>query len=348
MITTEENLISPEASGRQALAKLELTAGGKTLFVVSGDGFLLGTLTDGDIRRGLIKGLDIDGSVTTFMYRGFKYLIKDEYTIKDIEFLRLEEIALVPLLTQDKRLIKIIDLSHRRSYIPCEAVIMAGGRGERLRPMTDLVPKPLLKVGGRPIIEYNIDQLINYGVEHIHISVHYLGDLLKDYFKDGSSKGIRIDYIDEDKPIGTFGAVGLVPEFSKDYVLVMNSDLLTNIDFEDFFRTFVQSGADMTLASIPYHVNIPYAVLELENETIRSFKEKPTYTYYSNGGIYLIKKELLKYIPKEEVFNATDLMELLIAKGRKVSSYPHLGYWLDIGQPADFAKAQEDIKHIKF
>src|SRR5436190_4398121 len=155
MITTENNIITPDASGRQALAKLEFTPGGKTLFVRSEEGRLLGTLTDGDIRRGLIKGLDIDGSVAGFMYRDFKFLINDKYSIKDIESLRIEEINLVPLLTEDKHLIKIIDLSHHRSYIPCEAVIMAGGRGERLRPMTDLVPKPLLKVGGKPIIEYN-------------------------------------------------------------------------------------------------------------------------------------------------------------------------------------------------
>ena len=344
----ENNTINDKLTGRQALAKLEEITGHKTLFVIGGNNQLLGTITDGDIRRGLIKGLDIDGSVSQFMNTKYKFLTENKFSVNDIQQLRESDIHSVPLLDEHQRLLRLIDLSDHRSYIPCEAVIMAGGRGERLRPMTDLVPKPLLKVGSKPIIEYNVDRLVSYGIDKIHISVHYLGNMLKEYFGNGSTKGIHIGYIDEDKPIGTFGAVGLVPEYSKDYILVMNSDLLTNIDFEDFFNSFVQSGADMALASIPYQVNIPYAVLELENETIRSFKEKPTYTYYSNGGIYLIRKEVLQYIPRDEVFNATDLMELLIASGRKVTSYPHLGYWLDIGKPADFTKAQEDIKHLKF
>ena len=142
--------------------------------------------------------------------------------------------------------------------------------------------------------------------------------------------------------------MSLIKGFSHDTVLIMNSDLLTNIDFEDIYLRFVNDEADMTVASIPYNVDLPYAVLETKDGEIRSFKEKPTYTYYSNAGIYFIKAALLKNIPIEEHFNATDFMQLLLDKGHKVTFYPILGYWLDIGRHEDFAKASEDIKHIKF
>ena len=137
-------------------------------------------------------------------------------------------------------------------------------------------------------------------------------------------------------------------DFKHDYVLVTNSDILTNLDYEEFYKDFINKDADLSVVTIPYKVNIPYAVLETSNEKILSFKEKPSYTYYSNGGIYLIKKSVLEYIPKNSFFNSTDLMEKLISEDKKVMSYPFIGYWLDIGKHEDFKKAQKDIKNIKF
>ena len=151
-----------------------------------------------------------------------------------------------------------------------------------------------------------------------------------------------------EEPLGTIGAVSKITNFSHDYVLVMNSDLLTNLDYEHFFLEFLKQDADMAVVTIPYQVNVPYAVLETTNGHIVNFKEKPTYTYYSNGGIYLVKKEVLQHIPEEQHFNATDLMETLIQKKKKVFSYPLSGYWLDIGNHSDFEKAMADIKNIKF
>jgi NDP-sugar pyrophosphorylase family protein len=235
-----------------------------------------------------------------------------------------------------------------RSYLPVDAVIMAGGQGQRLRPLTENTPKPLLKVGGTPIIERNIDRLAMYGIDDISISVNYLGEQLESHFGNGSAKGIRMQYIWETEPLGTIGAISKVDNFTNDHILVMNSDLLTNIDFEDFFHDFIQNKADFSVLSLPYKVDVPYAVLETDNGQIKSLKEKPSYTYYSNGGIYLMKKELLNRIPENAHFNATDLIEALIEEGKHVRSYPMLGYWLDIGNHDDFIKAQNDVTHIQF
>ena len=225
---------------------------------------------------------------------------------------------------------------------------MAGGRGQRLQPLTDSTPKPLLKVGEKPIMEHNLDRLVNFGIDDFWVSVKYLGEQIESYFGTGINKNINIKYIWENEPLGTIGAVSKIENFEHDYVLITNSDLLTNVDYEHFFLEFIKEDADLAVLTIPYQVNIPYAVLETKDNTIKSFKEKPTYTYYSNGGIYLMKRDVLKYIPKEKFYNATDLMEDLIINNLKLISYPFSGYWLDVGKHEDFKKAQKDINYIKF
>jgi NDP-sugar pyrophosphorylase family protein len=225
---------------------------------------------------------------------------------------------------------------------------MAGGRGIRLSPLTDSTPKPLLKIGNKPILEHIIDRIALFGIKDVFISINYLGNQIKDYFQNGESKNIDIKYIEEDSPLGTIGSVRNIEQFDHDFVMITNSDLLSNINYEDFFLDFIEKDADMSIVTIPYNVNIPYAVLETNNNKIINFKEKPTYTYYSNAGIYLLKKSILEKIPKNTFYNATDLMEELIKNTNKVYSYPLIGYWLDIGNPDDYAKAENDIKMIKF
>jgi dTDP-glucose pyrophosphorylase len=349
MKSLDNNIIQLSTSGREALIQLDRAKlGAKTLFIVNEIGTLLGTLTDGDIRRGLIVGKDIDASVENFMNQDFRFLYENHFSLSDLNFLRQNKINLVPIIDKNRTLIKIFDLADRKSLLPVDAVIMAGGRGERLKPLTDTVPKPLLRVGDKPIIEHNIDRLIYFGIDNITISIKYLGEQLKEAFGDGQEKGARIGYITEDQPLGTIGAVSLIEDFQNENVLIMNSDLLTNIDFEDFYQSFLEHDADIAIATVPYKVNVPYAVLEVENSRIRDFKEKPSYTYYSNAGIYLVKKDILKLIPKGCHYNATDLMELLLKNDQNVISYPILGYWLDIGKHEDYIKAQADIKHILF
>jgi NDP-sugar pyrophosphorylase family protein len=262
-----------------------------------------------------------------------------------IEF-RKNEYEVIPIVDSQNKVVDIINFREKRSYLPVEAVIMAGGKGQRLLPLTLSKPKPLLCVGDKPIIEYNIDRLSLYGIKDFWISINYLGDQIESFLSNGDEKEISIQYIREEKPLGTIGAISLISNFRHNYILITNSDILTNIDYEKFFTDFINQDADMAIVTIPYNVNIPYAVLETENGIVKSFAEKPTFTYYSNGGIYLIKRHLLDLIPGQEFFNATDLILKLISLNMKVYSYPLTGYWLDIGNHSDFQKAQNDIKTL--
>jgi len=344
----KRHLVVNNSTIKQALAKLNDLAGDAILFVVDEQERLIGSLTDGDIRRGFLQGLTLESNVLEFIQKNPKFLRKGDYDIQEVIEFRKEEFKIIPIVDKENRIRDILNFRFHKSYLPLDAIIMAGGRGARLKPLTDNVPKPLLKIGDKPIIEHNIDRLISYGINDLWISVKYLGEQIEDFFKDGSSKGAHIQYIREKEPLGTIGAASGAKIKEHDYVMVINSDLLTNLDYEDFFLDFIAKDAMLSVVAIPYHVEIPYAVIETKNEEIISFKEKPTYTYYSNGGIYLMKKECLALIPKDKFFNSTDLMDLLIAKGEKVSSYPLRGYWLDIGRHEDYLKAQEDIKHINF
>ncbi|MFY7888053.1 MAG: nucleotidyltransferase family protein [Spirosomataceae bacterium] len=342
-------LLSDTVTAREALRQLDsIGIIAPVLFIYDDLNRIVGSITDGDIRRGLLKNLAIDDSVAEFMRKEIRFFTEGAYSKSDIKSFKDINIRFVPVLDKEGRLVHLVDTYHTKANIPAMAVVMAGGRGERLMPLTEKTPKPMLKVGGKPIIEYNIEHLVRHGIRDISISIRYLGEQLQDYFKDGSHKNARIAYITEDKPLGTIGALKMIPSISQDYILVMNSDLLTDIDLESFFETFIEQEADMAVATIPYDVNIPYAVMELEGNVVKDFKEKPRYTYYSNAGIYLMKKELLDIIPENQFFDATDLMNTVIAQGKKLIADPILSYWLDIGRMEDFYKAQEDIKHLKF
>lgn len=347
MINFRRHLIQYNSPIKVALAQLNDLAADAILFVVDEEEKLLGSLTDGDVRRGFLKGLTLDDVVDKFIQPNPRYLQRGSYTIEEVINYRTNSLKVIPVLCKEGRIVNIINFRFLKSYLPVDAVLMAGGRGERLRPLTDRIPKPLLKIGDKPIIEHNVDRLISYGIDDVWVSVRYLGEQIEAYFEDGSSKHIKVKYVWEDEPLGTLGAVSKIRDFQHDYILVSNSDLLTDLDYEDFFLDFQKNDAALSVVTIPYTVSVPYAVLETESNNIRSFKEKPTYTYYSNGGIYLLKKEVLDYIPKNIYYNTTDLMELLIEKGLRVCSYPLRGYWLDIGRPEDYQKAQEDIKHLK-
>lgn len=333
---------------REALKQLDTLASDAILFLLDGDNKLVGSLTDGDLRRGFIKGLGFENHLSDFIQPDPKFIQQGKYDLNEIIELRKKHFSVFPVVNSVMQIINVVNFKHQKSYLPIDALIMAGGRGERLKPLTDLVPKPLLKIGEKPIIEHNIDRLASFGIDDIWISLKYLGDQLVDYFGDGSKKDIRLKYVWEQEALGTAGALGLVDDFVHDHILMMNSDLLTNIDFEDFFLFFEKEKADFAVACIPYQVSIPYAVMETEGTRVKSFKEKPTYIHYSNGGIYLMKKEISSLIPKNIHYNATDLMENLIAMNKKVVSYPLVGYWLDIGKHQDYNKAQIDFKQIKF
>lgn len=348
MSLLKNHLIAGNRNIKEALNQLNQLAIDAILFVVDNEGRLQGSLTDGDVRRGFLKGCNFENPVNDFIQPNPKFIRKDDYSIETLIDYRNKNFRIIPVLDSEGRIIKIINFRSQKSYLPVDAVIMAGGRGERLRPLTDEIPKPLLEIGGTPIIEHNIDRLISFGIDNVWLSVRYLGEKIQNYFGEVSPKDVRIQYVWENEPLGTIGAVSTIKNLSHDFVLITNSDILTNVDYEDFFLSFLKSGADLSVVTIPYEVSVPYAVFETSNGHVMSFKEKPTYTYYSNGGIYLLKREIIDLIPNKTLFNATDLLERMIELGKKVHSYPLHGYWLDIGKMADFQKANQDINHIRF
>jgi len=337
--------INKDSSCLEALKILDQVESNQTLFVLDNNEKLIGTVTDGDIRRGLIKGLTLDSKIDQYCFENFSF-INSEIDVWTIHQLKKEGIKVLPKLNEVGQIERVYNLSKLNSILPLHAVIMAGGRGERLRPLTDKTPKPMLPLGDKPIIEHNIDRLISFGIEFITISVRYLSEQIISYFGDGSSKGITINYIEEDAPLGTIGCLSLIKELNHQAILVLNSDVFTNIDFEDFYLAFEKENAVMAVASIPYSVDIPYAIMELNDKKITSFKEKPKNTYYANAGIYVIKKEDLHYIPQNSFFNATDLMDSIITNNGKLIHSPITGYWIDIGQLDDYNKAKEIIKHL--
>ncbi len=343
----KEHLISVNATIKEALTLLQNLAVDAILFAVDHESRLVGSLTDGDVRRGLLKGLGLDDIVSEFIQTQPKFIRKGDYNMEEIIAMRENNFMVIPVINSVNEIINVLNFRLQKSYLPIDAVIMAGGLGSRLKPLTDNTPKPLLKIGEKAIIDHNVDRLRKFGVDDYWISVRYLGEQLEEHFQDGTSRNINVEYVWEDTPLGTIGAVGKIENFNHDYILVTNSDILTTLNYEDFFLDFIAQDADMAVITIPYQVNIPYAVMETDNNHVISFKEKPTYTYFSNGGIYLMKKSVLDKIPQGDHYNSTDLMEQVIADGGKLISFPIRDYWLDIGKHEDFNQAQVDIKNLK-
>lgn len=317
------------------------------LFVVDDKDRMVGTLTDGDSRRALIRGASVNDKVETIMHKNFNYMkVEDIGNVKEIKRQKELKMTLIPVLDKQMHIVDVINLERNITRLPIDAVLMAGGKGERLRPLTEKTPKPLLKVGEKAIIDHNIDRLLSYGVKHINVTVNYLGEQLEEHFSEPRGD-VKVKTVREPKFFGTIGSIKFVKEFYNDTILVMNSDLFTNINYEDFFIHFKEHDADMSVAAVPYTVSVPYGIFDLEGRNIQGLIEKPTYNYYANAGIYLIKKSALNEIPDDSFFNATDLIEKLISEGKKVIRFPLNGTWIDIGNPQEYQKANELVKHLR-
>lgn len=340
-------IIESTKSVREALKALqEQLSAILTLFIVDEKQQMVGTLTDGDVRRYLINGGQLEDSIVSAMNSNFKcFTADDKDVVAQVRQFKTKGIKLVPILDEKKHIVDVYDLVNFKSHLPIDAVLMAGGKGERLRPLTEKTPKPLLPVGDKCIIDHNIDRLISYGVEHVNVTVNYLGEQLEEHYAEPRN-GVQVRTFREPKFLGTIGSIKFVDTFNNDTILVMNSDLFTNIDYEDFFLHFQKHDAEMSVAAVPYNVSIPYGILDLDGREIKGLIEKPKYNYYANAGIYLIKKRALAEIPEDEFFNATDLIEKLIAQNKKVIRYPLNGTWIDIGNPQEYQKAQDLVKHM--
>lgn len=317
------------------------------LFVLDEKNRMVGTLTDGDSRRALIAGASVYDKIEKIMHRNFNYMKVEEIgDVKEIKHQKEMKMKLVPVLDKEMHIVDVINLEKYATRLPIDAVLMAGGKGERLRPLTEKTPKPLLPVGGKAIIDHNIDRLIANGVKHINVTVNYLGEQLEKHFSEPRGD-VKVQTVREPKYLGTIGSIKFVKEFYNDTVLVMNSDLFTNINYEDFYLHFKEHNAEMSVAAVPYTVSVPYGIFDLDGRDIHGLIEKPTYNYYANAGIYLIKSRALNEIPDDTFFNATDLIEKLISENKKVIRFPLNGTWIDIGNPQEYQKANELVKHLK-
>lgn len=323
-----------------------LQAGPLVLFAVDEEERMVGTLTDGDSRRALIAGDTVNSLVKDVIHTSFNFIRNGKGNLVQ-ELKRQKELhmKLVPVLDNQNHIVDIINLEQYKTQLPIDAVLMAGGKGERLRPLTEKTPKPLLPVGGKAIIDHNIDRLISYGVQHISVTVNYLKEQIEDHFAKPHN-GVQVQTVREPKFLGTIGSINFVKEFYNDTILVMNSDLFTNINYEDFYLHFKEHDAEMSVAAVPYAVSVPYGIFDLNGRNIQGLIEKPTYNYYANAGIYLIKRRALNEIPNDTFFNATDLIEKLILENKKVIRFPLNGTWIDIGNPQEYQKALELVKHL--
>lgn len=344
----KDHLISQNITLLEALARInKLAPEPLVLFVLDDDKRMVGTLTDGDARRALIVGASVNDKVEVIMHRNFNYMKSEEIDdVKEIKRQKELKMTLVPVLDREKHIVDVINLERFKTRLPIDTVLMAGGKGERLRPLTEKTPKPLLPVGDKAIIDHNIDRLISYGVRHISVTVNYLKEQIEEHFSEPHN-GVQVQTVREPKFLGTIGSIKFVKEFFNDTILVMNSDLFTNINYEDFYLHFKEHDAEMSVAAVPYTVSVPYGIFDLKGRDIQGLIEKPTYNYYANAGIYLIKKSALEEIPEDTFFNATDLIEKLIAEGKKVIRFPMNGTWIDIGNPQEYQKANELVKHLR-
>ena len=341
-------LISSESLIREALCIINKLSNYLTLFVLDSDKKLVGTVTDGDIRRGMLDGHDLDTSISMVMNKKFNYCFEGDLSVERIQAVKKIKINLLPILNKKGEIEHLINLDKTKSVLPICAFLLAGGMGKRLLPITESVPKPLVRIKGKAIIDYNIERLISFGIKNIFISINYLGDKIIEHIAKQNYDNTNIVFVKENEPLGTAGSIGLVDSFSSKEVLVMNSDLLCTIDFESFYLNYRESLADISIATVPYSISIPYAVLNTENYNVRSLEEKPTFTYYSNAGIYLIKQSIISGIKKNKYLDMTDFIELIIARGDKVISYPIRNYWQDIGSHKDLLKASQDVEYLKF
>ena len=346
-MTFESHCINCSLTIKDALIALNnLRNATLTLFVLNDNAQIIGTLTDGDIRRALVNGYGLDCTLDKVMHRDYKFICQKEFTVANLRSFRDRRIMFIPILDGENHVVDVVNLQKFKSKLPIDAVLMAGGKGERLRPLTEKTPKPLLEVGGKCIIDHNVDRLISYGVEHVNVTVNYLGEQIEEHF-DTPRDGVQVRTFREPKFLGTIGSIKFVDIFYNDTILVMNSDLFTNINYEDFFLHFQMHDAEMSVAAVPYNISIELGILDLDGRNIKGLIEKPKYNYYANAGIYLIKKRALAEIPEDTFFHATHLVEKLIAQGKKVIRYPLNGTWIDIGTYQEYERAKELVKHLK-
>jgi len=348
-------LVKPGDSIQQVMASIDVNAKGIAL-VVDKERRLLGTVTDGDIRRAILANTDLEAPISELLAHRASSPYPKPVTAPVgteraalLQLMRKRSVRHIPLLDDAGRVVDLVTLDELLpdQALPVQAVIMAGGFGKRLRPFTEETPKPMLSVGGRPLMERIVEQLREGGIKQISITMHYKAEKIVAHFGDGSDFGVRINYVNEDRPLGTAGALGLM-EKPNSPLLVINGDILTQMNFRAMLSYHQEHKADLTVAVRKYDLKVPYGVIKSDGAFVRELVEKPSHSFFVNAGIYLLEPSVYHYVPNGQHFDMTDLIQRLLEAKRPVASFPIVEYWLDIGQPADYDQAQEDIEKGRF
>src|SRR3990167_3294337 len=314
--------------------------------VITEDNQLLGTITDGDIRRALLKHISLNDSVSKIMNANPISITINEDKNKILSVMEKNKLLHIPLIDDNNMLVGLETLQQliQKKQYDNPVFLMAGGFGSRLRPMTEDTPKPMLRLGNQPILENIIKSFIEYGFKNFYISVHYLAEKIINYFGDGSAWGIKINYIHENKPLGTAGALSLLPkDLPNLQIIMMNSDILTKVNFEHLLNFHEEASNNCaTMCVRRYDFQVPYGVVEANADTIISIKEKPIHNFFVNAGIYVLQPEIVQDFQLEQYCDMPALLNTLIDKEKTVSMFPIHEYWLDIGQSEDFCKAEKE------
>lgn len=340
-------LLSPRSTIREALKVIDSGAI-KIAVVVDENEKLVGTVTDGDIRRGILNNLSLDDAIVSLVCKTPIVYKIDDSKEKILEIARDKKLYQIPIVDSKGKLVGIeqVDELLKPKYKNSKVVLMTGGIGTRLRPLTNEIPKPMLKVGSRPLLESIILGFKKYGFKEIILSVGYKSEIIENYFGDGSNFGVNIIYIHEDKQMGTAGALNYMRELLSEPFFVMNGDLLTNINFEHMMDYHVENSSVATMGVREYEFQVPYGVVNLKGVNIKSIVEKPVHSFYINGGVYILDAQVLDFVPENEFFNMPTLFEKVIDENLKCASFPIREYWLDIGRMEEFEKANAEYNDI--
>ena len=351
----EHYLVSLDATVGDVVRRIDQGGFGIAL-LVDAERRLLSTITDGDVRRAMLAGIGFEQPVGRLLElkkaSAHPVPVSRPVSTSDEDLLQTMNAAVVqhiPLLDDGGRVIDIALLSSLVGEVANDirAVVMAGGFGARLRPFTDNVPKPMLPVGDKPLLERTIEQLRSAGITDVNITTHYLHDQITRHFGSGSDFGVKLNYVQEDQPLGTAGALGLLGP-RENTTLVINGDILTTIDFRAMAEFHRSHGADLTVAVRPYQIDVPYGVVDCEGERVTGLREKPRYSFFINAGIYLVEPKVWDFISEGENLDMPLVIERVIKSTGKVVSFPIREYWLDIGKPDDYRRAQDDVMTGKY
>lgn len=342
-------LIKPYQPIRDALQLID-SESLRIALVVDDQFRLLGVVTDGDVRRGLLKNLSINSPV--YMVMNTKPLTAKLGTARKelVKFMEKEQLLAIPLMDGNKVAgLETLQRVGQHSKYQNPVFIMAGGFGMRLRPLTDNCPKPMLKVGDKPILEIVLNSFVNAGFVNFYISTHYLPEMIHDYFGDGSKWNVKINYVHEEEPLGTGGALGLLPSDIPDLPLILiNGDVLTNVDFERVLEFHNKHDAAATMCVRDYEYQVPFGVIQGEGNKVTSMVEKPVQRFFVNAGIYIVSPKIRSLVRQNFRIDMPTLLEQSISQHKNVLMFPIHEYWLDIGRIEDYNRAQTDIMNLEF